>query len=114
MNRYSEGLKAYESGDKSGAFSTWADFMKEERGHYGGNTSYYSKQVNEKVVTEYMARAKRATESGDYHHAYGLWEKAAKIDETGVVQDELNPSAPRDYELTMKGYDWRGLISIML
>jgi hypothetical protein len=63
--------------------------MKEEKAAFGANTSYYSNQVNSKVVIEYMERAEQAVNSKDYHRAYGFWEKASRIDKSGVAFKKL-------------------------
>lgn len=104
-SQYTDAQKAYASGDKDRAFSVWTDFMARESSLLDGQKSVYSRSIMNKVVDEYVERGNRASNEGDYHSAYGYWNKAIELGDSVTAKiaiDNLNNKARQLYRQALR------------
>lgn len=104
-SQYTDAQKAYATGDKDRAFSTWTDFMSKESALLSGQKSAYSRSIVTKVMDEYVDRGNQASSQGDYHAAYTYWTKAVELGDSvsaKIAIDNLNNKAQQLYRQALR------------
>lgn len=104
-SQYTDAQKAYASGDKDRAFTTWTDFMSRESTILDGQKSVYSRSIVTKVMDEYVERGNQAAKQDDYHSAYKNWNKAVELGDSvsaKIAIDNLNNRARQLYRQALR------------
>lgn len=104
-SQFTNGQKAYASGDKDLAFSIWTQFMAKEASILNGQKSSYSRSIATRVTDEYVERGNQASNEGDYHKAYDYWKKAIALGDSvsaKIALDNLENKARQLYRQALR------------
>lgn len=104
-SQYTDAQKAYASGDKDRAFSSWTNFMSQESALLKGQKSAYSRSIVTKVMDEYVERGNQAFNQEDFHGAYNYWNKAIELGDSvsaKIAIDNLNNKAQQLYRQALR------------
>lgn len=99
---YTAGKKAYVGGDKSEAFRSWSAFLEKEKSMFRSKRSVYADQVASKVIEVYVAKGNEASQAGEHHKAYQLWDKANKLGDSVAAKIAIDNAHTKARQLYRK------------
>lgn len=102
---YIKGQKAYAQNNLDGAFNYWTRFLEKEGRIYSKSRSLYADQVVLRVVDEYVTKGNKASQSGDHHKAYQMWQKAVKLGDSvaaKIAMDSVNAKSKQLYRKALR------------
>ncbi|OUS31244.1 hypothetical protein A9Q99_04400 [Gammaproteobacteria bacterium 45_16_T64] len=99
---YVKGQKAYAQQNHDGAFNYWTRFLEKEGRLFTKTRSLYADQVVLKVVDEYVTRGNKASQTGENHKAYKMWQKAVKLGDSVAAKIALDSVSAKSKQLYRK------------
>ena len=102
---YVKGQKAYAQGNSDGAFNYWTRFLEKEGRLFKKSRSLYADQVVIRVVDEYVTRGNAASQAGESHKAYKMWQKAVKLGDSvaaKIALDSVNAKSKQMYRKALR------------
>ncbi len=102
---YVKGQKAYAQSNSDGAFNYWTRFLEKEGRLFKKSRSLYADQVVIRVVDEYVTRGNVASQAGESHKAYKMWQKAVKLGDSvaaKIALDSVNAKSKQLYRKALR------------
>jgi len=102
---YIKGQKAYAQNNLDGAFNYWTRFLEKEARLFKKSRSLYADQVVLRVVDEYVTKGNKASQSGEHHKAYQMWQKAVKLGDSvaaKIAMDSVNAKSKQLYRKALR------------